>query len=147
MEKISKPKPESQSDRDFFAFPIPKTDDRIIVWESKRKDIQGPACSCCSFDDIQTKRFPNFEYLLLPEDLKEEYNKLSPDQHHQIERSLCFRNGSVVEYNPILFCNSRLQYQLQLSRERFSSSLRLLLCHQIHSEKLCGTHQHLTSCV
>ena len=143
MEKISKPKPESQSDRDFFAFPIPKTDDRIIVWESKRKDIQ--ACSCCSFDDIQTKRFPNFEYLLLPEDLKEEYNKLSPDQHHQIERSLCFRNGSVVEYNPILFCNSRLQYQLQLSRERFSSSLRLLLCHQIHNEKLYGTHQHLTS--
>lgn len=84
------------------------------MWELKRKDIQGPARSCCSYDDKQTKRFPNFEYLLLPEDLQEEYNKLSPDQHHQIERSLCFRNGSVVEYNPILSailgCNTNYSF-------------------------------------
>lgn len=114
MDEISRPKPESQCDRDFFAFPIPKTDDRILVWEEKRQVIQGPICICCSYAQNQKKRFPDFEYLQLPTDLQEQYDKLSPDQHQQIERSLCYRNGSVVEYNPILSailgCNTNYSF-------------------------------------
>ena len=40
LDGIEPPKRESQNDRDFFAFPIPKPDDRIIVWELKRPVIK-----------------------------------------------------------------------------------------------------------
>ena len=114
LDGIEPPKRESQNDRDFFAFPIPKPDDRIIVWELKRPVIQGPYCACCSFGNLEKKRFPEFEYLQLPPDLQEEYNSLSPETHQRIDRSLCYRNGSVVEYNPILSailgCNTNYSF-------------------------------------
>lgn len=91
LKNIQSPKQSSQKERDFNSFPIQQLDDRIIFWELKRPVIQGPYCACCPFNGTEAKRFPEFEYLELPSDLKEEYERLSPENHKRIERSLCYR--------------------------------------------------------
>ncbi len=114
LQTIQPSKASSQKERDFNAFPIQQLDDRILIWELKRPVIQGPYCACCRFNETEPKRFPKFDYLELPCDLKEQYERLSPENHKRIERSLCYRNGSVVEYNPILSailgCNTNYSF-------------------------------------
>ena len=135
---IEPPPTESQQNRDLFAYPIAKTDDRIIIYELKRPQLLPPYCPCCQMAHpnpstsatpdylLSTKQVePQFEYLKLPDDLQAEFELLSPELHHKINRHLVNRNGLVVEYNPVmsalLGCNTDFSFLGSESAARSAS--------------------------
>ena len=127
---ISPPDKDTQEQRDLFAYPICKSDDRIIIYELKRPRISCVYCRCCQLsqqtkliapDAVYTEHVTvsanvesEFEYLKLPDDLQSEFEQLTPEMHQRINRHLCHRNGLVVEFNPgmsaILGCNTNFSF-------------------------------------
>lgn len=118
MEKVESPSPDTLRSRNQSRLPIPEPDDRLIMYEMRRRAIPmiGP---------LDWKETSNADVYFsdLPAHLREEFNALSPEEQNQMNAALKNRNGLIVEFNQLisahLGCNTNVT---QLGSEEQSKS-------------------------
>ena len=105
MKSIENPHEDSKRSRNISRLPIPKRDERLIIWEVERKKIP-PIQN--EYEDEQISQ----NYLRIPEHLKLEYLKLNKEDQIKFNKTLENRNSVMVEFNKIvtalLGCNTNV---------------------------------------
>jgi hypothetical protein len=121
LPEIGTPNIGSQITRNMSRLPIPKRDNRLVMWEIKRSPILP----------IETTNEESnaTDVLKLTIDLLERYENLSPENKNIVNKVLLKRNGLIVEFNEVitalLGCNTNVG--VLGSEEQAKSTLCYLL--------------------